>query len=173
MTDTNVSTKDKPGDYDAIETLKPGEPVFPIQGGDPLGPKTVQFWADSARELARTLDNDKQRESLMRKATMAEHVGWAMTEYQAGHQPVAGGRASYNEHVEASGPDLAERIAIRRALIDGARAIHNAVGIVKEVEETLARIGVHPDEQAKILDLIAGLQAVAAVVEPRRGNEQS
>lgn len=175
MTETHISTKDKPGDYDAIETLKPGEPVFPIQGGDPLGPKTVQFWADSARELARTVENEKQRDSLLRKATMAEQVGWAMTEYQAGQQPLAGERATYNEAEEQEGPglDLADRIAIRRALIEGASAIHNAVGIAKEVEETLARLDLHPEEQAKILDLIAGLQAVAATIEPRRGNEQS
>lgn len=173
MTETHISTKDKPGDYDAIETLKPGEPVFPVQGGDPLGPATVQFWADEARKLARTTEDEKQRDNLLRKASMAEEVAWAMKDYQSGQEPVAPVRSSYADEGVSLGGDLTERVKIRRALIESVGTLNNAIGIAKTVEEALAILGLHEPEQAAILNAIGQLQAVAAAIEPRRDGERS
>lgn len=173
MTETHISTKDKPGDYDAIETLKPGEPVFPVQGGDPLGPATVQFWADGARKMARETEDEKKRETLLRKASMAEEVAWAMKDYQSGQEPVAGVRSNYADEGVSVGGELTDRIKIRRALIESVGTLHNAIGIAKTVEEALATLGLHEPEQAAILNAIDQLKAVAASIEPRREGERS
>lgn len=46
MSEQIIATKDQIGSYDAIESLKPGEPVFPLQGGDPLAPLCTMVWAN-------------------------------------------------------------------------------------------------------------------------------
>lgn len=173
MTESHISTKDKPGDYDAIETAKPDEPLFAIQGGDPLGPKTVLFWASEARKAAGEIENDKERERLLRKATMAEDVAWAMQEYQRGIEPVAGVRSSYADESVTLPGDPTERIKSRAAMIAGVGRLHNAIGIAKDVEETLTKMEQHPQAQAIILSGIDYLKAAADEIEPRRGSERS
>jgi hypothetical protein len=173
MSETHISTKDKPGDYDAIETAKPDEPLFAIQGGDPLGPKTVQFWADEARKLARETDDEKERDRLLRKASMAEEVVWAMKDYQAGVEAVPGVRSNYADDGPTLPGDPTDRIKTRAALIAGVGRLNNAIGIAKEVEETLAKIEQHPEAQAVILNGIDELKDAAALIEPRRGNVRS
>lgn len=173
MTETHISTKDKPGDYDAIETAKPGEPLFAIQGGDPLGPKTVLFWAGEARKLAGETENEKDRERLLRKATMAEEVAWAMQEYQRGVAPPEEVRANYADEGLSLPGDPSDRVKIRSALIAAVGRLNNAVGIAKEVEEALAAMEQHPEAQAVILNGVDELKDAAALIEPRRGNERS
>jgi len=173
MTETHISTKEKPGDYDAIETAKPDEPLFAIQGGDPLGPKTVLFWAGAARKLAGETENEKDRERLLRKATMAEEVAWAMQEYQRGVAPVEEVRASYADEGLSLPGDPADRVKIRSALIAAVGRLNNAIGIAKEVEEALVAMEQHPEAQASILNGVDELKDAAALIEPRRGNERS
>lgn len=91
---------------DAYQTAKPGEPVWTVQGGDPLGPPTLLFWAFLARVRAgvRSFDNLKFLEKvdellgagttvdedsaeqleLLRRATSTELVAWEMQAYQRG-----------------------------------------------------------------------------------------
>ena len=45
--------------YDAHQTLKPGEPHFTLQGGDPLAPKAISYYADLIRKDA--LKRDTKR----------------------------------------------------------------------------------------------------------------
>jgi hypothetical protein len=68
MTDDTprAATRDRLGEYDAIETAKPGEPLFPIQGGDPFGPATVQFWVDLCRKAGMAEPDRKKAEALLR-----------------------------------------------------------------------------------------------------------
>ena len=47
-----MSTKDEPGPLDGLLTAKPGEPIFTLQGGDPLAAPLVREWARQARERA-------------------------------------------------------------------------------------------------------------------------
>ena len=175
MTETHISTKERPGDYDGMETAKPGEPVFTVQGGDPLGPLTVMFWAWKARQLARTLDDDKARDRLQRKATAAEEVAWAMRAYQRGEAEKPGERASYNDQAAPEVEhDDAGRIADRAALILSVSQLNDAAARAKVVSETLAGIGSEYFEaDAKINAAMTLLQAAASDIEPRRGNERS
>ena len=62
------TTRERSGTYDAIATAKPGEPLFPIQGGDPHGPATVEFWADLERRSARAEANAERAAARFRKA---------------------------------------------------------------------------------------------------------
>lgn len=177
--------------YDAHQTLKPKEPPFTLQGGDPMAPPTVLHWVDLARERARWImnggragfepehpgeeyqptDQDQvDADVLLRKATSAEHVAWEMQAYQRGHGEVAEERATYND-MEV--PDGGDRAAIRKALIRSVTNLQNARGIAKEVEERLAQLGLMPEMQERILAAVRELGEVADLVDPRRGGERS
>lgn len=178
-------------DYDAHQTLKPQEPPFTIQGGDPLAPPTVLHWAELARARARWIlnggragfqaEHDGEEYSptpqdmidadvLLRKATSAEMVAADMIAYQRGEVDVPETRASYSDFELPEGFD---RMAIRKALIRGSASLQNARAIAKEVEERLAGIGIHLDQQVRIGAAVEALGEVALAIDPRRGNERS
>lgn len=194
MTDLDVSTKDHPGEFDALETAKPDEPIFVIQGGDPLGPPTVQCWADLARKEARRImdgeradfqpENDRDEyqlteaderdaDRLLRKATNAEQVSWAMKAYQRGDTQPSGGRATYNDLPEVMTVDAADRAAQRKALIAYAGQLNNALAIAFAVAEGLSKLDVLPEANVKIREAVERLKQASTEVEPRRGNERS
>lgn len=165
-----VSTRERPGSYDAIETAKPGEPLFPIQGGDPLGPRVVQFWADEQRKQALECADQKQRDSMLKKATQAEQVGWAMTAYQKGEKEIEGKPARYNDQEEER--DEATRTA-RAILIKGVGQLHNSLAIAADVADELAKLRTHADAEITIREAIALLKRAALEIEPRRGMERT
>lgn len=175
-----IPTKDRPGSYDAIETAKPDEPLFPIQGGDPLGPSTVLHWAKLAREEGLRLTGDHPEgskeyvrgERLLHKATMAEQVAWAMQEYQRGHVPVEAKRATYNDDSRDPVAASAAR-SEREARIRAAAAMQNALAQIADQAELLATLGICDTEVAELFDVVGTLKCVAAEVEPRRGMERS
>lgn len=195
MSDAIVSTRETAGEFDGLETAKPGEPIFVVQGGDPLAPPTVQFWADRARDCAReimagkhagfepgpgreqyepTEADHREAERLLRKATNAEEVSWAMAAYQRNEVEPTGNRAKYNED---AGPDLtAEALAresTRKALVTMAGQLHNSLAIAEGVRESLVKLDLHPDVAAVIMRAVEDLRLAADALEPRRGMERS
>lgn len=192
MTDEiHVSTKDRPGDYDALETAKADEPIFVVQGGEPLGPPTVLHWVDLARERARALvfgskdmdpaeratykptaEQQAQADKLLGKATQAEEVAWAMKAYQRGEQPVAETRARYNDALVVA-DDSTAGVATRKALISSVGRLNNAAAEANQVAELLVKLEVHEDAQGHIAHGIELLRKAAAEIEPRRGHERS
>lgn len=180
--------------YDAHETAKPNEPTFTVQGGDPAGPWTVQFWADLARATARSLldgttirrpryefvtteasddfepsEADKVAADVwLRKATAAEQVGWTMKAYQRGEADAP----ETKTEVSAEAADAAT-VESRAALIKQAGRLHNAIGIAKDAEEALATLGVLEPVQAAILNAIDQLKACAEAIDPRKPGERS
>lgn len=166
------TTRDRPGSYDAIATAKPDEPLFPIQGGDPLGPPTVLHWAGLCREAGLAASDPRKSERLLRKACDAEQVAWAMMEYQRNEAPLDGQRATYND----SGPIIAEannERKVREALIKASGGLHNLLAGAKEIADIMAALRVHPEEEVKIREAIDLLRSAAFGIEPRRGNERS
>jgi hypothetical protein len=178
--DINLSTKDKPGDYDAIETAKPGEPLFPIQGGDPLGPPCVQFWADEARSLARRImsgeeagfqpgDGDevyhpsemdkRQAKKLLEKATQAEQVKWAMEAYQRGEVVVEAVTANV-----AANP-LEGLHKWQSALLSGCRHLREAAYHLTNAIEHLPE-----DQAAELARVVKRVNRMAANYEPKRAS---
>jgi len=164
-----ISTRDRPGAYDAIETAKPGEPLFPIQGGDPFGPATVLYWASLARKAGLEEADEKAADALLRKASGAEHVAWAMQAYQRGEAAVQPAkRASYQEDAAREAAEALAGGDQRVALAHGAGRLHNSVAESILIAESLARMRVHPEAEVQIREAVALLKEAAFAIEPRR-----
>jgi hypothetical protein len=162
------ATKDRLGDYDAIETAKPGEPLFPIQGGDPHGPPTVLFWAKLCREAGLAETKPEEAVRLLRKASQAEAVAWAMQAYQRGLDAVPGA-TTYHDTTA----DYLATADQRSGLIRGSTRLHNVLADALPVAEMLARFRVHPEQEVNIREAVELLKEAAFAIEPRRGNERS
>lgn len=175
-----ISTKDRPGVYDAIETAKPGEPLFPIQGGDPFGPSTVQFWVDQCRRAGMREEDPVRARELLEKASSAEHVVWAMQEYQRGvvaeAQPEgtpAPAKPSYSNWTDPADAETKQARAIRASRIEAAQMLSQAVSVASEAVEMLKKNRVCPEAEAAIREALEAVRAAAMEVEPRRGRERT
>lgn len=176
--DPEISTKDRPGIYDAIETAKPGEPLFPIQGGDPFGPATVQFWVDQCRRAGMAEEDPARAKELLEKASSAEHVAWAMKDYQRGVLPEqapekADSRPAYTGWVDPADAETLERRRVRAGRIEAAGQLQNAIGTAAGAAEQLAKLRVCPEAEAKVREAMEALKEAARAVEPRRGRERT
>jgi hypothetical protein len=99
------ATKSNPAPLDAFETAKPYEPIWTVQGGDPLGAPLLRIWAIFARiqadiipeqgseaiysEILRAArenipDDKRNREDLLVRATQTEEISWTFDEYRKG-----------------------------------------------------------------------------------------
>ena len=97
------ASKLSPAPLDAYETAKPDEPIFRLQGGDPLAAPLVRIWAYLARVraglpgdvsmidapvfVAKTTavtHDPKECENLLVRATAAEQISWHMDGYRRG-----------------------------------------------------------------------------------------
>lgn len=169
--DPFVTTKDRPGSYDAIATAKPGEPLFPLQGGDPFAPATILHWASLVRDAAHKEPDRKKAEAMLRKATDAEFAAWSFQAYFRGEAEAAseGDRSTYSGVTI----DVDEGRTQREAMIRGAMKLHSILADALVIAETLAKYRIHPEEEVRIRDAVAGLRQAAVTIEPRRGRAQS
>lgn len=170
MTDMIISTKEQVGTYDAIETLKPGEPVFPLQGGDPLAPLCVMIWAWKARKLARTLDRDidaKEIDRLLRKATSAEEVAWAMRDYQRGRDESAPEPEPATQ-IGYSGLAMPTSAGWLPGIVAGVRHLSEAAAAFAEAAEHLPA-----DQAGALLSVVDAIKATSARYQPRRASYPS
>ena len=97
------ATKENPAPLDAYETAKPDEPIFTLQGGDPLAAPLVRIWAYLARVRAglsgdvtmidapiyiakiTNVEHDPEEcKKLLVRASAAEQVSWYMDGYRRG-----------------------------------------------------------------------------------------
>lgn len=163
MTEIQVSTKDEPGDYDAYETAKPDEPIFTVQGGDPLGPLTVMFWCWKARQLARRQDDDKARQRMLRKAGAAEEVAWAMKEYQSGELGAVNPAEVRVTFTDTAPKDDAHKW--KSPVISAARHLREAEAALIAAAEHL------PEDQARaIRDRAQLIGRIATEYQPKRAS---
>lgn len=168
-----ISTKDRPGSYDAIETAKPGEPLFPIQGGDPFGPATVLFWVDLCRAAGRDETDPKKAAHLLNKATDAELVAWAMQAYQRGDVAIEGQRAQYNDAAPAASIPSDQGRPERETRIRAVGRLHNMIAGANEIVAQLAALRACPEQEVEIREAVELLTRAALAIEPRRGNERT
>lgn len=166
---TEISTRERAGEYDALETAKDGEPIFVLQGGDPHAPATVNFWAGLLRQEAMLAAKRDEAVDKFRKATNAEEVAWEMREYQRSLDDARDGRAAsvdarkgYNG-VEPDGdrPGIARLSAL-------ADRIYNAIAELNDAAEALGAIGGHAAAELKLRDAIVAAGEGVRLVEPRR-----
>lgn len=99
------ATKTNPAALDAFETAKSDEPIWTVQGGDPLGAPLLRIWAVFARiragiipdqgteivyaELLKAAQNNRPEhqneiDGLLIRATETEQVSWSMDNYIKG-----------------------------------------------------------------------------------------
>lgn len=178
MNEPIIATKDRPGSYDAIESAKPGEGLFPLQGGDPFSPPTILHWVKLVRAAAFEEADPKKAEKMLRKATDAEQVAWAFMDYQKGLPsdaplPERPAPVYYSGHTIEISEDQDQRRRVREAMIKAAGRLQNLIAIGTEIFELLAELQQHPEEEVQLREAIATIREVAFKLEPRRGNERS
>ena len=128
-----INTIGNPGEFDALASLREGEPYFVLVGRDRFAPDLVSEWANLNRRRAirerETMDPADYRREI-EKSTQAEEIAWAMQAYKAGHKEAAesssSGKPSYTGHVPSE--DQRRRDALQKARVDSASAVSNAVG---------------------------------------------
>lgn len=175
------ATKTTPAPLDAYETAKPNEPVFTLQGGDPLSAPLVRLWALLARVRADILRGDsdwvhppieaalrsgvshdpREVNNLLLRASQAEQVSWEMDSY-------AKGEAS-EEQVERKDVDEFERLDIYDIRRRCASAISAFVSDLTTYKEALIERGFMEKELADLVDGgIVVVKSISAEIEVKR-----
>lgn len=165
---------------DAYATAKPDEPTFTLQGGDPLAAPLVRLWALFAREAAGVPDPDlrdlinstkiervsteRERQELLKRATLAEEVSWNMDAYLKG-------QLGASEEGEISGEKLSvdDRLDLFDVRVRAAVEIANMIAVSKELHETLKAKNFEDNlAYAYLKSIFSMLQRTFNLVEPRR-----
>ena len=108
---------------------------------------------------------------MLRKASDAELVAWAMTEYQKCEEDVVEApRATY---MDLPGTAVSAEQARRASLIRGASVLRNALSQITDVATTLAGLDAHIVETGMLRTIARQLADIAETIEPRRGNERT
>lgn len=155
-----ISTKERVGEYDALETAKPGEIIFALQGLDPFGPPTVLHWAKLARAAAAEEPDEEKREAMLRKATSAETVAWAMMEQQRGET------VAPEPEEEVAGKVDQGRLAI---LVRAADRVYNFDAEILDIADQLAAVSDPPRRAVGLLRSAASeVKRAVTIFEPRR-----
>jgi hypothetical protein len=174
---------------DAYVTAAPDEPVWTVQGGDPLGGPLLRIWAVFARLQAGIItpgavdglfaeilgrannsppENDRERDGLLLRATATEEISWDMDAYRSGATDAAepqkvGGENSLDEKARLDLHDRRVRVAQR---------LSNFAAEARELCDLLLPFAAEiPDEGGWLRDLqyISHVCSLASDrIEPRR-----
>jgi hypothetical protein len=177
------ATKENPAPLDGYESAKPDEPIFTLQGGDPLAAPLVRMWAYLARIRAglsgdasmidapifvaktTSVSHDPQAcNELLVRATAAEQISWHMDGYRRGEITHAA------EIQRVSDLDKLDIYDVRRRC---SSAISNFFSELNDFREELIRRGFFENGSEidnSILGAILSLKTVHGLVEIRRGN---
>lgn len=181
-----INTLEAPGEFDALTTLRPGEPYFLLVGRDKLAPDQVLAWAKANRDRAladygnNKLTQAKLDEEL-RKSTQAEEIAWAMQEYkkqwptgwervQAAFEPEEKTEA-YSGAVLPEQTQLTDKLQSLRAR--AASALNNAEAELANLDEFLLAMekdsgGEVEDLQGRVAAARPYIRAVSDAVTPPR-----
>lgn len=188
MTEALVPTKEHPAPLDAFETAKPDEPIWTVQGGDPLGPPLLRIWAWAARIRAGVIDpaipdeeravselvaaardhgvshDDKEVRNLKIRATATEEISWTMEEYAKGQvnadQPSEAADTHFDELARIDLHDLRVRFVSK---------LGNAIFELREAGKALRDKGYDNTWLLDEIEVAAeGLDHIREVIEPRR-----
>jgi hypothetical protein len=165
-----VNTLDSPSEFDALTSLRPGEPYFVLVGRDRLAPPRIYDWADHNRRRAlRDFDEGRigkeERDRELRKSTQAEMIAEAMVEFKNGHVAQAPPKETISTYSGHQLPAETKRTdAIQSARVRASAAIHSAIAEIVALDELLG------EEWADLLlaEEVANLRDLAAAVEPKR-----
>jgi hypothetical protein len=128
-----INTLEAPGEFDALTTLRQGEPYFLLVGRDRSAPRLIDEWADMNRrralkEYGEGLITLEAKERELRKSTQAEMIAASMVEFK--NNWVASQKAEEKPRTY-SGHQLPEDTrrsdALQSARARAAAALNNAV----------------------------------------------
>lgn len=174
------ATKENPAPLDAYETAKPDEPIFTLQGGDPLAAPLVRLWAYLARvraglrgdvswidapiyiaKITNVEHDPEQVKNLLIRASQAEQVSWHMDGYRRGEINLA-------QEMRMDELDRLDVYDIRRR---ASSSIHNFISQFEEYREKLQGYGFLSEELNNVIDeAFTVLKSVDHEIEIRRGN---
>lgn len=167
---TLINTLETPGEFDALTTLRPGEPYFLLVGRDRLAPTLVIQWAETRRRQSLAEGSDgRDIEHDLRKCTEAEMIAWSMQEYKKGAAarlvvetgPVPGyGGAVLDQ--EAHARDIESRTRAKAKSV-----INNAIADLFSMIEPLRDIG-DIDLVLSIDRAVTELREASALAAPGR-----
>jgi hypothetical protein len=174
---------------DAYATAKPDEPTWTAQGGDPLAAPLLRVWAAFARlqsgivtpglldgifsqlrnAAIKNPPKERERDSLLIRATQTEQVSWQMDEYRKG------GHTVQREEKADSHIDEMARIDLHKARLLASEKVSYMRGDLEEILVELVpswlAAGGGPEIEAMIpelRDVIDRLRDVYQEIEPRR-----
>jgi hypothetical protein len=169
MTDLLINTRDNPGEFDALISLREGEQYFALVGRDRLAPPLIIKWAEQnrARALAdfnRSAIDEEERERELRKSAQAEEIAWSMVEWKDGHAQAAETheKPAYSGYVASEEQAAKDRLLRQQA--DARGALNNAVG---EVGELIAMMPV-PGTPPFLYELVKAMQSASEYLTPKR-----
>jgi len=183
MTNEPIGSKLVPSPLDAYASAEPDEPIFTLQGGDPLAAPLVILWARLARarcglgfepEATMTwLDRifrdtqvykSNERDDLLRRATESEAISWAMVNYRQGQ------RTQVTE--AADQPGLVElKLDLHDYKIYCANRISNAFSEMNDMIEQLSKLDPDNPVIESIFNEIVALRNLFNEIEPRPGRK--
>jgi hypothetical protein len=175
------ATKTNPAPLDAYESAKPDEPIFTLQGGDPLAAPLVRMWAYLARVMAglpgdvamidapiyvakmNSIAHDPAKcEELLTRATQAEQVSWHMDGYRRGETSTAEMVARMNDL------DKLDVYDVRRRAVSTISAFFSDLNDYRE--QLLAHNFLTEETDNTMREAVATLRSVMHDIEIRRGN---
>ncbi len=171
---------------DAYVSAEPNEPVFTLQGGDPLAGPLVILWARLARARCglgyepeatenwieavlrdNQVETDNEQENLLRRATSAEQIAWAMGHYRKGNLGQL--LDADNEPVPVT-----TRLDLHDYRIYCASRLSNAFSEMNDMIEQLQQFDFdNPAILQSIHNEIVSLRELFNMVEPRPGRKLS
>lgn len=78
------NTKQRPGEFDALEKARPDELMFTLLERDPCAPGAILHWVDKRRILARDEPDAEKRRERLRQCSEAEFIAFEMQDRQRG-----------------------------------------------------------------------------------------
>jgi hypothetical protein len=154
-----ISTKEKPGALDGFERAKPDEPIFTLQGGDPIAVRLVKVYIWLRRRAAFKIADDRKREAELLRCSEAERQLWAMEEY------LRSGKV--DEKDETPHGNLPAEIDLFDYRVRAAQKVSGMACELLEIDEELRRREfIYDSDEAKAL--VEGLRLLRKELEPRR-----
>ena len=175
------ASKLSPAPLDAYESAKPDEPIFTLQGGDPLGAPLVRLWAYLARVRAglpgdvcmidapiyvaktTSIEHDpEKRKDLLLRASQAEQVSWHMDGYRRGEITHEAEVASVGDLEKLDLYDVRRRFVAR---------LNNSIAELVSYSEELAErkfMEGHSEFYMSVKRVCADLESIRELVEIRR-----
>lgn len=173
-----INTLETPGEFDALLSLRKGEPYFLLVGRDRFAPPLILRWASYNRRRALKehdagLIDTEERERELRKSTQAEEIAWSMREFKLGTAKAETKQDRYSGYVDTEEQKRAD--TIHRQRLDASASIHNAIGEINDLAGMIEDAGNQGADKREAVrqsramaETIKALRALDDLIRPKR-----